>query len=371
MKICIVGAGNIGLALASTISLTKQHDVVIYSKRKFDISKLIFKDAERKEEFHNLNIRVESDVQEALKGTEYILCTYPAFLRKQFIETSSKFIEPGAKLGFIPGYGGAEYICKDLVKKGVVIFGLQRVPFVARQENKEISMVLSRKTNLYIAAIPKKYTEQICEDMYQFIDIPSIALDEYLAVTLAPSNPLLHLSGIYQVFKDYQDGDYYDKQLMFYTEWNDETSKILLDYDKELQEICHRMKPLDLKEVVSLGIYYESPTVSEMTKKLKSIKSFEVVTVPLIKKEDKYYPDFQSRMFIEDFPYGIAIIKYFGILTNVDTPTIDKILEFYKEKTGICYFNEDGTFGKDIEQSGIPYNYGLKTLDEIIHFYMQ
>ena len=260
-------------------------------------------------------------------------------------------------------------MCKELVEDGISVFGLQRVPFVARQSNKEIASCLSRKTNLYLASIPKNKSEEICKEIEELISIPTTPLNEYLAVTLAPSNPLLHLSGVYNVFKDYNEGDSYDRQLMFYEEWNDETSKLLLKYDEELQEICNRMKPLNLEEVVSLKIYYESPTAEAMTKKLKSIKAFEVVQVPLIEKEGKFYPDFNSRMFLEDFPYGIAIIKYFAILTDVETPAIDTILKFYEDKQGICYFNEDGSPGKDFENSGIPANYGLDSLESIINYY--
>ena len=369
MKICIIGAGNIGLVLASTLALHKKHEVVVYTHKKFDTSKLIFEDAESGEKHSNLDIKVETDLEKALDNTKYVFCTYPAFLRKKFIEESKNYYPKDCKLGFLPGYGGAEYMCKELVDNGVTVFGLQRVPFVARQVNKEVATCLSRKTNIYIAAIPKNKTAEICEELEELIGIPAIALNEYLAVTLVPSNPLLHLCGVYNVFKDYKEGDFFDKQLMFYSEWNDETSKLLLKYDEELQEICNRMKPLNLEEIVSLKIYYESPTPEAMTKKLQSIKAFEVVEVPLIEKEGKFYPDFNSRMFLEDFPYGIAIIKYFGTLTNVETPAIDKILKFYEDKQGICYFNEDGSPGSNFKESGIPANYGLTDLESIINYY--
>lgn len=369
MKICIVGAGNIGLVLASTIALLKEHEVVIYTHKEFDASKLTFEDAENDKEYDNLDISVETNMEKALANADYVFCTYPAFLRKDFIEKSKAYYAKGCKLGFLPGYGGAEYMCRELVESGISVFGLQRVPFVARQSNKEIATCLSRKTNLYLASIPKDKGEEICREIEELIGIPTTQLNEYLAVTLAPSNPLLHLSGVYNVFKDYEEGDSYDRQLMFYEEWNDETSELLLKYDDELQEICNRMKPLNLEEVVSLRIYYESPTAEAMTRKLKSIKAFEVVQVPLVEEDGKFYPDFNSRMFLEDFPYGIAIIKYFGTLTNVDTPAIDTILKFYEDKQGICYFNEDGSPGKDFENSGIPANYGLDNLESIIEYY--
>lgn len=369
MKICIVGAGNIGLVSACTLALHGEHDVVVYTHNEFDVSNLVFEDAENGKEYSNLDFKVETDLKKALANTDYIICTYPAFLRKDFIQEIKPICPKDCKIGFFPGYGGAEYMCKDLIDEGVTVFGLQRVPFVARQSNKQIASCLSRKDTIYISSIPKNKTEEICKDLEKLFDIPAVALDEYLAVTLVPSNPLLHLTGLYNVFKDYKPGDSYDSQLMFYAEWNDETSELLLDYDAELQEICSRMKPLDLREIVSLRTYYESPTAEAMTKKLKSIKAFEVVQVPLIEKDGRYYPDFNSRMFLEDYPYGIAIIKYFAILTGVKTPAIDKILKLYDDLQGVCYFNEDGSPGKDFKNSGIPANYGLSDLESIIEYY--
>ena len=56
-------------------------------------------------------------------------------------------------------------------------------------------------------------------------------------------------------------------------------------------------------------------------------------------------------------------------LTNVETPAIDKILKFYEDKQGICYFNEDGSPGSNFKESGIPANYGLTDLESIINYY--
>ena len=269
---------------------------MIYTPNYFDISKLVFKDIENNECYTNLDIKIETSLENAISDTDYVFCTYPAFLRKKFIEESKEFYPQKCKLGFFSGYGGAEYMCKELVERGITIFGLQRVPFVARQTDKKIARCLSRKEKLFIAAIPKEKTKEICIELEELIGIPTVELNEYLAVTLVPSNPLLHLCGLYNVFKDYEEGDYFDRQLMFYDEWNDETSELLLDYDDELQEICKKMKPLNLEEIVSLRTYYESPTAEAMTKKLKSIEAFKVVTVPLIEKEGKFYPDFMELL---------------------------------------------------------------------------
>ena len=62
----------------------------------------------------------------------------------------------------------------------------------------------------------------------------------------------------------------------------------------ELQSICKALSPLDLREVVPLPVYYESPTPGQLTKKLKSIESFKTVMVPLKENKNGYIPDLES-----------------------------------------------------------------------------
>lgn len=376
MNITIVGAGNMGLAMTGYISYykSKQHNVTLYTNKKIlEFGTLYIEDIEGEKIINTDKFNVTNSLNKAFADADIIFCTYPAFLREQFINEIKEYLKEGVKIGFVPGYGGAEYICKALIDQGITVFGLQRVPYVARytKTDKKITAgILSKKKDLYVASLPKSHTNEIASLIENLLDIPCHGLSEYLAITLAPSNPLLHLTGLYNAFKNYKPGTFYDKELSFYGIWNDDTSEMLLEYDDELQKICQELSPLDLKEVVPLKIYYESPDKESMTRKLKSIKSFEAVRVPLKKlKNNKYIPDLESRMFIEDYPYGICIIKSFALITGVNTPTIDKLLKFYEFLTGIQYFKDDGSLGKDAIHTGIPFNYGLTTKQDILDFY--
>lgn len=373
MNITIVGAGNMGLAITAYLSVKGQHQVTLFTEK--DIladGPLTMDDVEGQVRASTDHFTVTGDGAKAFSDADMILCTYPAFLRKAFIEENGKFFKCGAKVGFVPGYGGAEYFCKDLIDNGVVVFGLQRVPYVARARKTDtgrIAGILSKKNSLYTAAIPHKYTDEIAAILQDLLDIPCVALKEYLAITLAPSNPLLHISGLYNVFKDYQPGVLYPDVLPFYEQWNDETSRLLLTYDDELQAICKRLAPLDMCEVVPLTTYYESPTAEAMTHKLQSIESFKAVMVPLKKVENGSVPDLQSRMFVEDFPFGVCIIKAFAQMTGVETPVVDMLLDFYTRLSGYRYFNADGTLAPDAANTGIPSLFGLQTKEDIIAFY--
>ncbi len=370
MRITVVGAGNMGLAMTAYISVNHKADVTLFTGKTIDSLRLRM--AERGTVEETDSFCVTQDPQKAFCDADIVLVTYPAFLRKKFIEDHQSFLKPGAFLGFVPGYGGAELCCADLVRRGVNIFGLQRVPYVARTSQDEagrIAGILSSKKELFVCAIPKKKTDEIAGKIEQLLDIPVTSLKEYLAITLAPSNPLLHITGLYTVFKDYHVGQIYDAPLRFYEEWTDETSEILFRYDAELQEICKELSPLDLREVVPLPVYYESPTPEMMTGKLKSIKAFEAVMVPLKPDHNGYVPDLSSRMFVEDYPFGVCIIKDFALLTGVETPTVDMLLAFYEKLSGHKYFNMDGSYTDEIRDTGVPGINGLHTKEDVITYY--
>ena len=246
------------------------------------------------------------------------------------------YIRKGAKLGFIPGYGGAEYFCKELISRGIVVFGLQRVPFVARA-NKNEAKILSKKEKLYISSIPSDARMAISKEIENMLDIPTVALKDYLSITLTPTNPIIHIAGLWGAFKDYNADEGYTGKSGFYDQWNDDTSNIMFEYDFEVQEICKHLNMFDLSSVVSLPVYYESDTPHKLTQKLKSIEAFKVVQVPLKKNNDKLIVDLQNRMFIEDYPYGVVIYKDIANLLNLKTPTIDKMLLFYEKLSGIKY----------------------------------
>lgn len=372
MKITIVGAGNIGLAMLSTIALLGQHEVTLYTEKEASrFSPLVLDDVENGVKKSVTGFKVSASKEEALADADMIFCTYPAFLRPAFVQEAAPFLKKGTMLGFLPGYGGIEYHCKELIEKGVEIFAFQRVPFVARCSVKPdegaVAGILSRKTQLYVGTI--SHNPQVAGLVQGLLGIPTVNIRNYLAITLTPSNPLLHITGIYNVFGKAEPDAVYPKELYLYEEWTDETSEILFRYDAEVQEICRRLAPMDMSEVVSLPVYYESDTPHKMTKKLQSIEAFKAVKVPLKKTENGYGIDFDSRMFREDFPYGVCVLKAYALLTGVKTSVIDEMLVFYDRLTGIRYFNADGSFTEKIQQTGVPQLAGLDTVEKVRAFY--
>jgi opine dehydrogenase len=146
---------------------------------------------------------------------------------------------------------------------------------------------------------------------------------------------------------------------------------VMLGIDSELQKMCKVLTEIDMRGVVSLKTHYESPTVSDLTRKIRSIPSFKDIYAPLIlTSSNEFKIDKNSRFFTEDFPYGLCIIKGFCEICGIDTPYIDKVLQWYQEFMGVKYYTKDGFTGKDLINTAIPQNFGIVSLEDVYGYYI-
>ena len=159
-------------------------------------------------------------------------------------------------------------------------------------------------------------------------DMPCAALKNYLSATLVASNSILHTTRLYSMFKEHQAGDVYPRNFLFYEEWTDASSEMLIACDRELQELCDKV-PLDLSAVKSLREHYESHTVKAMTEKISGIRAFKGLLSPMKEVESGWVPDWYSRYFTSDFPFGLKIIKDLAEVFGVRTPNIDVVWDWY------------------------------------------
>lgn len=372
MNVTILGGGNIGMCLLGEISRIKGYDVTMCASRPdmFE-SRINVVDDDKNITFQSGEFRVTDDIAKAVREADVILCTLPAFLRRDAVAKMEGAIKDSAYLGFFPGYGGAEFYCNGLIERGVTIFALQKVPYVARtKERGKTAGLLSKKKTIYVGAIPNGKTAEIAALLEDMLLMECKALNNYMAATLLPGNPLLHTSGSYVYLKNYQAGQLFPEQIYYYRTWTDEMSEVICRYSDEMKEICDKL-PVDLSEVPTIQEYYESPTPEKLTEKFHSIPSYYPLTLPMIKEANGYRPDFTSRFYTEDMPFGVSIIKALGLLAGVKTPTIDTILNWYFKMTGKKYFELDGSYGKDVNETAIPQLFGISDAETLKNFYMR
>lgn len=343
MKIAVIGGGNIGTLMAVEMA-AKGHQVVMYtSKPEIWSNNLEAYDAQENLVFSGLLADVTSDLAAAVADADYVWITYPTFMLEGIAQQLLPLVEEGQHIGVVPG-NDAEFFFSEHVNRGAVLFGLQRVHSIARLKERGKSVyMLGRKSEIQVAALPSENTSAVAQVVGNLFDLPCVELPHYLVETLTPSNPILHTTRIYTMFRDWHPGVYYDRNFLFYEEWTDESSDMLLACDDELQMVCRRLEELlgiNLEQVRSLRLHYESPDSRAMTKKLSGIAAFKGLTSPMKEEgEGKWVPDFDSRYFVADFSFGMKAIMDIARCVGVPTPNMDVVYGWYVDTAApqLCF----------------------------------
>lgn len=286
MKITIVGGGNIGTQFAVHCA-EKGHDVVVFTSnpRRFK-THLSVVDKEGNV-LHEGDIRLATnDPSAAFRDADMIMITMPPTMMIPLSEIIYDNTDEHTIIGFVPGNGGFEIAFRNCIERGNVFFGIDRVPAIARlnERGREVCCT-GYKDKLYAAALPADKTEMCAALIESIYDIPCIRLPGFMALTLTPSNPILHTARLKTIFEDYALGVTYDSIPLFYEEWNDASSELLLACDDEIQAICKALPGFGLEYVVSEREFYNADTAEEMTRAISSEESLMGLTTPSVDAE--------------------------------------------------------------------------------------
>ncbi|MBO5317366.1 MAG: NAD/NADP octopine/nopaline dehydrogenase family protein [Oscillospiraceae bacterium] len=335
MNITIVGGGNIGTQFAVHCAY-KRHAVTVFTSKPERFSQTVrCVDAQGNETCCGELSCVTSDPETAFSQAQVIFVTVPADCMAQYARLITPYVRPGVMVGLIPGTGGGECAFRECLDKGAVLFGLQRVPAVARlAEYGRTVCSTGYRPELFAAALPKKHTQDCCRLLSEIFDMPCTPLPDYLNLTLTPSNPILHTTRLRTLFGDFAPGVVYDRIPLFYQQWSDESSRLLFVCDDEVQQLCKKLSMFDLSGVRSLKEHYESKTPEALTQKISHIPAFQGLPSPQKAVDGGYIPDLQSRYFTADFSYGLSILVQVAQLFGSPCPNMEETLQWYRDISG-------------------------------------
>lgn len=335
MNITIVGGGNIGTQFAVHCAQADHRVTIFSSKPELFSQQLTAVDSSDNIILQGSIDCATADAQKAFSDADVIFVTVPPDCMASIATKIVPHVKAGTKIGLIPGTGGGECAFRECLQKGAVIFGLQRVPAVARlvEYGKCVCSTGYRK-ELFSAALPHSYTQECCALLSGIFKMPCLALPNYLNLTLTPSNPILHTTRLRTLFGDYVPGVVYDRIPLFYEHWTDASSELLLLCDAEVQLLCRTLSQFDLTGVKSLKEHYESETAQQLTRKISGILSFKGLTSPQCRVADGFIPDLDSRYFTADFPYGLAILVQICDMAGVPAPHMKETLDWYFSLVG-------------------------------------
>lgn len=132
MNITIVGGGNIGTQFAVHCS-EQGNRVTVFTTRPNEFSSTLSIVDENDNVVNIAKINLATDDEKlAFSEADLIFVTVPAYLMSSMASKILPYVKNGMRICLVPGTGGGECAFKQCIEKGCILFGLQRVPSVAR-----------------------------------------------------------------------------------------------------------------------------------------------------------------------------------------------------------------------------------------------
>lgn len=329
-RLCICGGGSLGHVCAGVLSSQEDVQVNIFTQHPERWSNQIQVKDENGRIFKGLLNVVSSNPEEAVKDCDIVLLCLPGYA----IETTLKSIKPYVSkcvVGSIVCSTGFFFAAHRILGERQRLFGFQRVPYIARTEKYgQSANLLGYKPQLAIATENIERVEDFRMLVERLWSTPTKLLSSYYEVSLTNSNPILHTGRLYSMWKDW-NGEVFDHNILFYKEWTNEASQTLIDMDAEFMQLL-AVLPVSKGAIPPLLEYYESTDAESLTRKISSIRAFQNITSPMKPVENGWIPDFESRYFTEDFPYGLKIIVDLAKEKNINCPHINKVFEWGMSK---------------------------------------
>ena len=347
MKVCVCGGGNLGHVVAGFLAAKSDCEVSLLTRQPERWQSTLSITTPEGEALQGTLRKISSSAEEVVTPADLVLLCLPGFSIKEVLQQICPALQPHTAVGSIVSSTGFFFDAFEVLPSDTPLFGFQRVPFISRViEYGRSAALLGYKPSLNISVEQTEDKEYLRQTIEHLFHTPTHLLGSHYEVSLTNSNPILHPSRLYSMWKDWHEGMVYPTQTLFYEEWTDEASELLIAMDKEFQSLLDTL-PVTKGSIPTILDYYESYDAPSLTRKLHSIKAFQGILSPMKAVRDGFVPDFQSRYFTEDFPYGLKLIQNVAQKQGVLTPVINKVLEWGTQRIQHAElrsrFNPDGS----------------------------
>lgn len=331
-KVCICGGGSLGHAIAGYLGAKEDVCVNVLSQRP-QCWKSYLQVLAPEEKVFNGKLHIVTDNPElALKDCTIVLLCLPGYAIKDQLQRIKPWVGKDMYVGTVFSSTGFFFDALEILDENVPLWGFQRVPFIARtKEYGESVNLLGYKNTHNIAVERSEDKESFRLRIEHLFDAPVSLLSNYYEASLTNSNPLLHTSRLYTMFGGENEGMVFPRMILFYEEWTKEAAQLLIAMDDEFFRLLD-MLPVRKGFLPRILDYYESHDAESLAHKLSSIQAFKGIVSPMTETPEGWAPDFKSRYFTEDFPYGLHYVWSLAHARGVAIPNIDKVYEWGMSK---------------------------------------
>ena len=266
-KVCICGGGNLGHVVTGFLAANGDCEVSLLTRHPERWQQQLEITTPDGEVMKGQVKTISSNPNDVISHADIVLLCLPGFSISDVLKQIAPVLKTETAVGSIVSSTG--------------FFFVQRVPFISRlKEYGHSADLLGYKPNLNIAIEQTSEKEALRAVIEQLFKVPVKLLSSYYEVSLTNSNPLLHPSRLYSLWKDWHEGVVYPTESLFYEEWTIEASSYLIKMDEELQQLLDVL-PVTKGCIPTILDYYESTDAVSLTNKLQSIQAFKGLKSPM------------------------------------------------------------------------------------------
>jgi opine dehydrogenase len=395
--VTIVGGGNSSYTLTSLLS-NAGHTINLLTRRPEQWSneirmELTFPDGTLNDVLSGRINKVSDNPKDVIPEADIIILSLPVSKYRTLLHFIAPFLNRKKRtiIGTVYGQGGFNWMVNEIISKfqleTVVYFASGLIPWITRTREYGKTGINYGPKSVNIAAVfpPKEFSnlnELLFDDLcYTYFGVGKYVMaDNFLSLTLSVDNQIIHLSRLFGLNEKF--GGYWqtiEKVPYFYRDFDDLSAKLLekldADYSKIRKEIRIRYPQKSFKymlDYINLERLSYNSSNSNIRDSFINSKTLNQIPTPVIKNEFGLWTfDKNHRFFMDDLYYGLAIAKWIGQKLNLDTPVIDRIINWAQDIVNDVILDNCGLIERsgsiDLEfKTGIPSTYGFSSIDQII-----
>ena len=330
MNICICGGGNLGHVVLGVLAAQPQNRVSLLTNHPQQWADTVTVTDPSGKQYVGKIAQITNQAEAVIPHSDIVLLCLLGFAIREELEKIRPYLSATAAVGSIVSSTGFFFEAQRLLPKEQPLFGFQRVPFISRTTEYGRSAELKGYKPLLNLAVEQTVDKEALRLSFeQLFHTPTELLQSHYEASLTNSNPLLHPSRLYMLWKDWHEGIVYDKNPYFYADWTLEAAQLYIDMDAEFQTLL-RTLPVRPEAIPDVLTYYESHDAASLAHKLRTIPAFQGILSPMKEVEGGFLPNFHSRYFTEDFPFGMRFIIELAQEKGVQIPKIKEVYEWGK-----------------------------------------
>jgi len=322
MKICVLGSGNVGTAVAADLT-NKGFEVTlvktsksIHNKSFEEIiknkGKIIVEDIDNT---YNVTVsKVTRDIEESVKSAHLILVFIQTNYHESLIMRIKDYLHDGQVLLFNPGYLSSAYVLKHCKGKDITIVEAESSPIDCRIIEPGKIKVFFKNVRNPIGIYPRAKKEIVFKEINK-LGYNFILLDNVVEAALHNPNLIVHTIGAIMSIPriEYSKGDYWMYREVFTKHvWN-----IVLSLDEEKMSVLEKVGLHRLSYVEACKIRNSIDSSKDATEVFFDYARNKSPNGPKI-------PD--SRYLTEDVPQGLVLLESLGKHLDIETPTCSGLI---------------------------------------------